>query len=260
MKKRINALISIAIVICIIVAPLWWLKVLLEGHLESMVQYAELFDSSGDKEHAIKDYKTAVLLDKYVILWNHNDNIPKYYSSIAGCYTDEGDLQNADKYYSKALKAYERYRADDKSGIAFTNVHAAMVSSALDDNQTALEHAYKASDYYKDNLDKEDGYIAASAFIWLANAYNNDSQYEKAVEYYELGIPLYYDSVEWGFGDEEFAKMLAVIYKGASMAYSEIGNKKQCDYYNKKYEEWTEYREITEGDLETITDYFHWLK
>ena len=115
MKKRINALISIAIVICIIVAPLWWLKVLLEGHLESMVQYAELFDSSGDKEHAIKDYKTAVLLDKYVILWNHNDNIPKYYSSIAGCYTDEGDLQNADKYYSKALKAYERYRADDKS-------------------------------------------------------------------------------------------------------------------------------------------------
>lgn len=260
MKKRISGIIFIAVVVGMAAFSFGDTKEILDNHLQSTVQSAETLSSLGKTKEAVKNYKHAIRLDKYIVLWNENDAIPDYYSGIAVAYSNEEKLEEAEEYYAKTLKAYEKYRADDAAGIARTHLRWALICSMQDKNQETLKHAYEASAYYKDHLEKESGIAAAMAFVWLANAYYNDAQFKEAGTYFDLGIPLYDESVEWGFGDEEKAKMLAIFYKGAAMTYAKAGERKRSEQYEKKYSEWTEFREIKESDLQELIDYYHWLK
>lgn len=230
-----------------------------EDRLQSQLYFGDAFYSQGAYSDAITNYKIGIFIDKYIVLWNENNEIPKCYDGIAQSYMQSEELEEADRYFDKAIDAYEKYMPSEKHKIAISHLRAAMVTSALDDNSQTLFHANEASDFYEENLETSDAHTAASAFIWLANAYYNDAQYEKACEFFELGIPLFYDSVNWGVGDEADAKMIAISYKIASLAYLESGSQEQYEAYNALYEDFVWFRDFSDADLDHYIDYFHWM-
>ncbi len=234
-------------------------KSMAEDQLQSRVYFGDAFYSQAAYSDAITNYKIGVFVDKYIVLWNGNDEIPRCYDGIAQSYMQSEEFEEADRYFGKAIDSYEKYTPSEKHKIAISHLRAAMVTSVLDNNSQTLYHANEASSFYEENLETSDAHTAACAFIWLANAYFNDAQYEKACEYFEYGIPLYYGSVNWGVGDEAEARMIAISYKIASLAYSEVGNPEQYEAYNTLFEDFVWFRDFTEEDLDYYIDYFHWM-
>ena len=265
--KIIGFLIKVAVVVVTVI--IMWIfvgrtvvggmKTTLEGFLQSEEYFGTENATIGQYKSSIRCFKTAIFLDKYCVFWNENDRIPGYYQGVAQAYANDDNPKKASKWFDKTIKAFERYCPDNEEAIAVAHVKAANVASILNDNADTIYHAETAAAFFKNNLEDSDAYTAASSFIWLANAYFNDSRYEEAAEYLEQAIPIYYESIDWGFGDEALAKMLAVLYKVTAETYRRLGDLEHYEEYNKLYEDFIWYRDFSEEDLGEIISYFHWM-
>ena len=268
-KKKQKGKLSVAIITVISLTVSWFLggqklfqryQKTMDNLLTQAVYYANGYLELGAADDAVHKYKEAVFLDKFIVLWNENTNIPRYYSGIAQAYMDsEIDLEMAKEYYEKTLSAYEKYNPNAASEIALTHLRAALTTSVLADDKATLEHSIAAASYYESHILSEDNQTSASAFLWAANAYFNDKQYENACKYFDLGIPLYYDSTEWGIGDDWNAKMIAISYYIASKAFGAVGDESKSEEYGKKYDDFVWYRDYTEDEIEALIHYFHWM-
>ena len=267
-KKRRKPFIHLIVLVLVSLVLLWFFGggKLAENYMRIMDDQLSIEETLGDSfssleqsDDAIRNYKFAVFIDKYIVLWNDNKNIPQYYCKIGKAYAYADDLAHANEFFDKALSAFECYCPEEKEWIAYTHTLASTVTAALNDNQKTLAHAGHAVEYYKNHSNGEYKMTIATAYLFLANAYFNDRQYVKASECFDIGIPMYYDSVNWGFGDESEAKMLAISYNIAAESNEKAGNKKQYDNYNQKYEDFIWYRDFTEQELLSIVEYYHWL-
>lgn len=232
----------------------------MERQLNNEIFYGNSYLDMQKCDDAVSWYKKAIFVDKYLVIWNDNTGIPVYYDGIGQAYSSADKYEDAEKNFDNALAAYEKYNADDISAISLVHVKEALVTSSQGKNESTIDHLQKAFEYYNEHLEDESPAAISTACIFLANAYYNNSQYEEAIKYFELGIPIYYDAVEWGFGDDHAAKTIAIQYKVTSLAYAELGDQEKADEYNTLYEDFMWYRDLTEADLDTIIDTFHWMK
>lgn len=267
-KKRKKPFIHLIVLTLISLILLWFFGggKLAENYMRTMEDQLSIeetlgdsFSSLGQSDDAIRNFKFAVFIDKYIVLWNDNKNIPQYYCRIGKAYANADDLTHANEFFEKALSAFDRYCPEEKVRIAYTHTLASTVTAALNDNKNTLAHADQAVEYYKNNTSEEYKKTIATAYLFLANAYFNDQQYAKASECFDIGIPMYYDSVNWGFGDESEAKMLAISYNIAAKANEKAGNKQQYENYDQEYKDFIWYRDFTEQELLPIIEYYHWL-
>ncbi len=265
-RKKQAALTGVLVVLMLFLSWQWGGKDLAEVYkcqmeelLDGQIALGESFGNIKKTKECVSNYKIAIFLDKYIVIWNDNKGIPQYYSGIAQSYSDSEDFSNADKYYDKALEAFDKYAPEKKPEIAVTHLRAALVTSGLNNNEKTLYHALESSGYFENNMSTSDKYTAATSFVFAANAYYNAADYKSAAEYLEVAIPLYYDSVNWGFGDDPEAKMIAILYKVASLTYSHLDNQVKADEYNRLYNDFVWYRDFSDEDLYSIIDAFHWL-
>lgn len=232
----------------------------MERQLNSEIFYGDSYLDLQNCDDAVSSYKKALFIDKYLVFWNDNSRMPVYYDGIGQAYSSADKYEDAEKNFDNALAAYEKYNADDISAISLVHVREALVTSSQGKNESTINHLQKAFEYYNEHLEDESPVVISTACLFLANAYYNNSQYEEAIKYFEIGIPMFYDSVEWGFGDDHEAKTIAIQYKVASLAYAEFGDQEKADEYNTLYEDFMWYRDLTEEDLDTIINAFHWMK
>lgn len=230
----------------------------MDKQLQSAISYGAEFKNLKLPQKAKQYYKRAILLDKYIVLWNDNTDIPMYFCEIAVTYAGSDPL-TAEKYYNKSLKAIKKYASPKLNTYAYINLQAALTSSALGKNEIALQQLIIAGDYYKNNLETVDSYTAGTAFTHLANAYYNNGEYQKASDYFELGIPIYYASINWGFNDEMSARFVAAFYKTAAQTYQMLNNQEKCNEYTEKYNDFLWFRDIPEEYINSIINYYHWL-
>lgn len=232
----------------------------METQLNSEIFYGNSYLDLQKCDDAVSSYKKAAFIDKYLVLWNDNTGLPEYYDGIGQAYSSADRYEDAEKAFEKALEAYDKYNPDDISSISLVHVRMSLVTSSQGKNESTIEHLLKAIEYYNEHTEDESPTVISTAYLFLANAYYNISQYEEAIKYFELGIPMYYDSIEWGFGDDHEARTIAIQYKVASLTYAEYGDQEKADEYNKLYEDFMWYRDLTEEDLDTIINAFHWMK
>ena len=230
-----------------------------EGFMQSEIVNANAYMDIMGYSDAVKHYKSAVFFDKYIVTWNDNVNMVNCFDGMGRAYTNMEEPLKAKKSFDKALEEVKHCKVQDESFTAYCHVNAAMTCSSLNDNAEALAHAKCASDYYELHEMEEDSYRVSMAYIWLANAYFNDAQYENASQYLEMVIPIFYDSIEWGWGDDTNAKMMAILYKVATLTYESLGDQEHYAEYSKKFDEFAWYRDYEDGDLDDIINHFHWM-
>lgn len=236
-----------------------WFGNLLEGCLKSEIAYANAYAELNASKDVVEHCRNAHFLDKYLVFWNDNAMMPDYLMAMGRAYSNMDEYAKAKKAFEKALKEFERYKPQSESSKALCHAHIAMICSTLNEKTETLSHAKSAGEYYESHLDQEDQRTASTALIWLANAYYNDAQYENAKKYFELSIPLFYDTIEWGMGDETAAKMIAILYKVVASTYEKLGDEEHFKEYSEKYEEFTWFRDFEEEDLEKMLESFHWM-
>lgn len=147
-------------------------------------------DLNGDKEESVFYYKRSILL---------NESEVKYYYYLANVYIDIGDLENANKYISYALKldCQSRYILESYAYILLNNNKYGNAISIFKEflNNTdqyqninriisiiyflkGINYSYKADDGYIYNIDKNDTYNLI-ACIEKAMEYDGSDGYFK---------------------------------------------------------------------------------
>lgn len=206
---------------------------------------------------AEKKFKTALFLEKYIIFWD-NKNLPICYTNLA---LVNGGLEKYEKsvdLYEQALSAYEKYLPQDYENIALVHTNVSLIYSLLGNNSMVLEHASMANDYYQ-SLEREQQNInAGTAALELAYACYNTGDYETAAIYFETGIPIIYDFVDWSIDNAAGPRTLAIAYKVAADTYGRLGNQEKQQQYKQKYEDIIWIRQISEEEIDKFMEYFHW--
>lgn len=218
----------------------------------------ETGNESGYKS-AISNFKKAIYGEK-IRFWKNHRQLPEYYDYLARSYSNLYQYDNAIEQFKNALEAYDRYEPEAVDSIALIKVQMAVVYSCQGSDEKVIHYGSQAAEYYKNTDTVPDAMTESSLYLWLANSYYNTHQYELASEYFELGIPLYYEAVNWGLGDELPVKMIAISYKMAAQTNEQLGNEERYEYYNEKYDKFVWLHSLTSADLDEIYNDFHWNK
>jgi len=226
-----------------------------EKNLTSCVTFGQDFYDLGVESgyrNSIGNFKMAAFLDKFFVRWNDNTDIPEYYRSIGLAYSNLEKYDKALAYQEKSAAAYKKYCKDSDYDYAIANVLAMLAACKTNDLEKALYHGKEGAAYFEALPEEEQGIQAAYDYIWLANIYNKKGDYDAAAGYFEKGIPIMYEKVDWGFGNDENAILIAGAYKTAAAVYGKLGKTEKEREYREKYEEFMWYRDLAEEDLEEV--------
>ncbi len=235
-------------------------KVKVEGHVANVCALGQEYAKLNKYKDAVKYYKRAAFLDKYAVLWNDNANLSDYYLEVAKAYSVDGNADKAAQYFEESLDSAKKYIPERDYKIAFIQINGALYLSLFGLNDTVFDYAFEANKYYREHQDTENLFAIANSYIFLANSYYNQGQYKEAGECFDTGIPLLYDAINWGFNDDEMAKLLAACYHIASSAYLKLGEREKFEYYDDLYRNFMEFRAFGEHEIQYVIDYYHWMK
>lgn len=210
------------------------------------------FRDIGDYSNANMYFSNAIFIDKYIVTWNKNESIPFLYSEMAQGYSNLKEYDEADRYFEKTLIAFDKYVPDEKYEIAVVKLKASIVKNTLNNTEDAIPLTKEAWLYLSENEDLCDPYIVAFSYILLANEYYIISDYKEATTFFDQGIPKFYDSVSWGYGDEYYAKLLAIAYYKASISYEKIDELEKAKEYEILYNDFMWFRDFNEDDLSEV--------
>ncbi len=211
-------------------------------------------------EEAEKYFKRALFSEKYIVFWNNNLRLPKCYQCLGLVYEGMEDYAKSVDMYEKSLSAYEKYMPEALEDIALTHTKASVIYFILGDNGLVIEHAGIANDYYQALSENQQDINAATAAIWLANAYYNICDYGRAAQYFEIGIPILYDEMSWSMDDVWGPKTLVCSYKMAAETYEKLNNGEMQKYYVEQFENIVWMRNIEEEEIDELMEYFQWGK
>lgn len=219
-------------------------------------KYMNIGIESGYKS-AVFNYRLAIFEDRYLHFFQDHINLPKYYYALGSALTNLYEYEDAKEAFISALSLYEKYEAEADT-VALTKVQLEFTSAYMDQNEDVIYYGTKAIEYYQETPETPYKNAAAMAYLLLAGAYFTLSDYEKAAGYLEVGIPMYYDQVDWGINDTHAVNLLSVMYKMAEKANYKSGNTERGDYYSKQYEDFIWLHEVKNEDMKVLTDGFHW--
>lgn len=256
-RKRV---IKIIFFIVIIILGLLWAAGKL---LDQNVYYGEKnlsIASETSQNNAINNYKQAVFLDRYIVFWNDNAEVSSYYSNIGSAYSNLEEYEEALDYNKKAVDAAELYGGMTDVEMAGLYSRMMILATSLDENETAAEYGMQGFQYYESLTDGQFGFEKGMTCIFIAHNFLNIKDYEAASQYFEQGIPLYYENVDWGYGDENYALLLVSAYKGAALSYEQLGDYEKYQEYNEKYDDYVWLRDYSEEEISDYLEEMHLLK
>lgn len=230
----------------------------LEQRPISAYQWGEKFFNIQSYHDATKNFKKAIFLDKYIVFWNDNSQLPIYYRELGRSLMNESDYSGMNKSLETSIEAYEKYRPDDVVGVAFAHHIAAMSCSLTGQEQEELNHSQIAYNYYsiqpRGDTDADTSIIG----IWLAHCYYEKGDYITAGKLFDTNIPIYYETIDWGVGDQADAQILALAYKFALLSYKNLGDTENIEIYQKKYSNFTYLRDIQDAELDNFASQLGW--
>ena len=255
--------------IIIFVLPSWYLggrwtcasvSRLLEQRPISADQWGAKYFNIQHYHDATKNFKKAIFLEKYLVFWNDNSQLPIYYRDLGRSLMNEADYIGMNNSLNASLDAYEKYRPYDIEGAAFTHHMAATSCSLIGQEEDELIHSQTAYDYYsaqpRGYADSDTSMIG----IWLAHCYYEKGDYATAGKLFDINIPIYYETIDWGVGDQSNAQLLALAYKFALLSYENLGDAESIEIYQKKYSQFSYLRDIQDSELTDFALQLGWDK
>ena len=232
----------------------------LEQRPISAYQWGEKFFNIQSYHDATKNFKKAIFLDKYIVFWNDNSQLPIYYRELGRSLMNESDYSGMNKSLETSIEAYEKYRPDDVEGAAFVHHIAAMSCSLIGKEQEELNHSQTAYDYYSSQPRGYADFDTSMIGIWLAHCYYEKGDYAAAGRLFDVNIPIYYETIDWGVGDQFNAQLLALAYRFALLSYEKLGDTENIELYQKKYSQFIYLRDIQDAELDNLGSQLGWDK
>lgn len=261
-KVRTTVAVLMAVIVVLIsyfIIVYGMLKETIEGAIERNLYYGlSEYYNNGNFDTAEKYFKRALFSEKYIVFWDGNLKLPSCYHCMGLVYEGLEKYAESADMYEKSLSAYEKYLPEDEENIALTHTKVSVIYSILGDVDRVIEHANVANNYYQSLPEERQNINAGTAALELANAYYNIGNYESASQYFEIGIPLLYNDLDWRIDDEWGPILLAVSYKIASETYGKLNNNEMQKYYEKEYNDILWIREIDEKEINELMEYFNW--
>ena len=259
-KTAIAALmVLVVVIISYFIIVYGMLRKTMEESIERDLYYGlSEYYNNNNFESAEKYFKRALFCEKYIVFWDDNLNLPICYQCMGLVYEGLEKYEKSTDMYEKSLSAYEKYLPDAAEDIALTETKVSIIYSILGDVDMVIEHASAANDYYQSLPGQQQNINAGTAAIELANAYYNIGDYERASQYFEIGIPIIYDDLDWRMDDDLGPKLLVISYKMAADTYGKLNNDEMQQYYEKEYNDIVWIREIDEDEIDELMEYFHW--
>ena len=232
----------------------------LEKQPVSSYQLGEKYFNIQAYNDATKSFKKAVFLDKYVVFWNDNSQLPIYYRELGRSLMNESDYEGMNKSLEASLEAYEKYRTDDIEGAAFVHQMAAISCSMIGNAAEELNHSQIAYDYYSSLPRGSEDANTSKMGIWLAHCYYEKGDHATAGSLFDINIPIYYDTIDWGIWDEDSAQYLALAYKFALLSYEGLGDTENIEKYQNTYEQFLYLRDFDDEEVTDFASQLGWYK
>lgn len=265
LRKLAYALIFI-VLIAVILFPAWFFggkailsfKPSIEEMPVSANRMGNYFFSMKQFDEALDQYKSAVWQEKYLVLWNDNADLPVYYNNLGRAYMNLDQPKKAVEQIENGLALLKIQTPENVADIAFANFQAGFLYSQTGEHSREMERLLSAMEYYDSLPAESQGKNAGSVNLFLAHCYYEEGDFGNAIARFEKGIPLYYDSIIWGIGDDGDNLFMAVCYKFAALAYEKAGNAEYAEKYLKKFNDIVLLRDISDAQLEECTSYYGW--
>lgn len=213
--------------------------------------------SSEGYENARKYFNKAIFWEKYIVIWNDNEELPTYYFNLAQSEYNLGQYEKASQHYNESLKQFKTHDPENSATISVAHERLAILYAYSGENDKLLEHSLVAIKMLND-IGLAESYRQSVQYILAANAYRNELDFQSALECFKIGLPMLYDNISWGLGDSNDAMMLTVAYKAASLTAVELGDKELCDDYLKEYNDMIWLRNFSDNDVSDFADKYHW--
>jgi len=223
------------------------------------MQFMSLAGADPDQySKAASEFESAVWFEKYIVFWNDNKNLPQYHENAGRAFMQARRYTDAAKHYESSLREFENTSPQSAFNIAFVNFMAASAHSALGDAETEMVRITEAVRYFEALSEDRRNMDAGKAFIWLSHCYYEAGEYENAAAYFEMGIPLYYDVIDWGYGDNGEVVFAAVFFDCAANVYDKLSLPEKAAEYRKISEEIIYLRDYSESELSELRTHMGW--
>ena len=233
-----------------------------EAKIESKLELAEFRVSAGlNDEKTVKLFKKAAWTDEHIEKWKDASRLAHIYSRIGTVYFNMDDFGSCREYYTKAADLYQPYGEEANPYLSSMAFKLMMIDAKEDNPEAVLQDGEQLAEWNRSNQRKSNE--TGLMFVFLAQAYYNLGEYEKADSYFRDGTTMIEETADWGDidnGDKSSAIVLSCAYQCAALNAQKLGDQQSADACQKKYEDTVWYHDLSEEDLERYRNEFHWMK
>ena len=252
------------------------IALLLSGSSVVRTYYREMIDISYESSYDIADlrcsadlidkktirsYKKAAWIDRYLLTWNDDTELPGTYAQIGWLYASCNDFDNGRDYLTRSVALYRSLGCEEQEAFAAAAFYLVMNEAGAGNKDAVTEYGEIVSSWYDAHPDALRTTLrAADNYLFLGQAYYDLGAHEQAAACFEKGIPLLYELADWAALDD---KMNAVLYacscKCAALNAEVLGDSEKSADYQKQFEDFMWLYDYTEKDLDDYRNYFHWM-
>lgn len=230
--------------------------------IESKLELAEFRISNGlNDEKTVKLFKKAAWTDEHIEKWKDASRLAHIYSRIGTVYFNMDDFGSCREYYAMAADLYQPYGEEANPYLSSMAFKLMMIDAKDDKQEAVLQDGEQLAEWNRSNQRKSNE--TGLMFVFLAQAYYNLGEYEKADSYFRDGTTMIEETADWGDidnGDKSSAIVLSCAYQCAALNAQKLGDQQSADACQKKYEDTVWYHDLSEEDLERYRNEFHWMK
>lgn len=233
-----------------------------EAKIESKLELAEFRVSAGQNdEKTVKLFKKAAWPDEHLKSVRDASRLASIYNQIGTVYFNMDDFNACREYYTKAADLYKSYGEaayPQRSNIA---TRLMLIDAKEDNPEAVLQDGEQLAEWNRSNQRKSNE--TGLMFVFLAQAYYNLGEYEKADSYFRDGTTMIEETADWGDidnGDKSSAIVLSCAYQCAALNAQKLGDQQSADACQKKYEDTVWYHDLSEEELERYRNEFHWME
>lgn len=247
-------ILTIIFIICLAINVFCDLGVQIENYMQMCNEYGYNYYLAEDYEDAKESLDVALFMEKYIVFWNGNKELPIIYRNQALTLSGEKNYEEAARKFEEALTACESYLPEQKAVMASLHMQTALVYFMLGNDDMMEKHVEVSEDFYGALPSKNQDFATGIVFLEIAHLKYSVCDYEDAAMYFERGLPLVYEDIYWGPGNELQVKELVASYKMMADACERTGKEDAHQSYGEKYRYFCWIRDYSEDEIDTFID------
>lgn len=231
------------------------LQTVLKSHMDNSYRLGQGYFEMANYQMAEKSYRSAIFFERYLVLTDDNSNLPIYYRELARAVMNEYRYEETYTCVMASLDTFARFRPDDAEEIASAYLTAVMACSLTGRDAEELEYAQLAYAYYSGR--PEDSQIAARTGAWLGHCRYEAGDYSAGYRFFQENLPVYYDGIHWGVGDEAEVDFALMAYKCAMLCEEKLPGLEHFPS-TEQYQRLLYIREKQESDVDGLASQLGW--